>query len=71
MKHVVRLSEIEPHRQIVFDAFDLSKGHLINQKKLRTQATAFLHDIGAAFTADAVNNAVYRLRLMVGHMKKF
>ena len=48
MNHVVRLSEIEPHRQIIFDAFEMSKGHLINKKKLRRQKAAFLHDIGAA-----------------------
>ena len=68
---MVRLDEVEPHRQIMFDAFEMSGGYLINHKKLRAQTMHFLKEIGACFTWGCANNAVYRLRLMMGHLRNF
>ena len=62
-------SELLVHRTVVADAFELSKGMLINQRSLQSQLEKFLDTIGKPYTSVATEAAIYRFRCMMSQLR--
>ena len=72
MKHVIDWSKVIPHRNVLFDAFTYSEGYLLHHKQLLAQLESFLKDVSAhnrITGKDDTTNAIYRLRLMMSHLR--
>ena len=72
MKQAIQWDAIVPHRQMLFDVFHETGGHLMHQHHFYEQVQRFLVDIAAedrALDEQGISDAVYRLRLMMGHMR--